>query len=663
MVNATPAILLSTEAIVAKLKGLKLLKLVTKVPFLEQLAKKYWTKQTSLTQWDLDTLLWKTTDTLTTRPLASHRFATLTGETLAFLQYTSGSTGQPKGVMLSHRNLLHNLSLIYQGFGARQDQVGVIWLPPYHDMGLIGGVLQPLYGGFPCVLMSPFTFLQAPYRWLETITSYHGTISGGPNFAYEYCIKKITSEQKAKLDLRSWRVAFNGAEPINHHTLERFDVAFKECGFDRRAFYPCYGLAEATLFVSGGAAGEGYRTVSVSDQALKQHQVLVQGTQTEKDSKQLVHCGRAAQHTVIVNPDTLERCAKQQVGELWLQSDSVTHGYWQRPEETQQFYHASIKGEPEQVYLRTGDLGFIHEEGVYITGRLKDLLILHGVNYYPQDIEYTVGHCHPHIRMGNCAAFSIEVGEEGQTEDRLMVVCEVPSGLASADYQDIAHTINHEIALHHGVPVYKVGLIALKHLPKTTSGKVRRAACRTAWFAEKLPVLHTWQGLTEHAALDAPFTPPPEAGTSVEVAAVVSLIKEWLAHHTKEPIEVFSADQPLTSYGLDSIAIMQLVQALGTQQSQLLDPMIALEHPTILALATAIVTGKGTATRTMLPTVEAQKGPATLVLSSGQERLWFLHQLDPTSTHYHLGAAYHFTGRLEATYVKLACQAVVHRTS
>ncbi len=296
----------------------------------------------------IGSLQWLATDNLETGIEANWQQPDLEKDTTAFLQYTSGSTGTPKGVMVSHGNLLHNAAMTYRCMGHSPKSRFVSWLPIYHDMGLIGGILQPLYGGFPCVFMSPTSFLQRPYRWLEAISKYKGTTSGAPNFAYELCVQKITDEQRATLDLSSWQVAFNGAEPICHKTLERFSNSFAGCGFRREAFYPCYGMAEATLLVSGGDRETrrqrdkeiSYQSKAVDRLALAEDRIVeVFG---EEDSKVLVGCGSSipGQEIVIVNPETFVICPSGEVGEIWVCGDSVAKGYWNRLEETEETFRA-----------------------------------------------------------------------------------------------------------------------------------------------------------------------------------------------------------------------------------------------------------------------------------------------------------------------------------
>ena len=325
----------------------------------------------------------------------------VTPESLAFLQYTSGSTSSPKGVMVSHGNILHNEGLIQRAFRQTARSTIVGWLPVYHDMGLIGNVIQPLYVGAACVLMSPVAFLQSPLRWLQAITRYRATTSGGPNFAFDLCARKVRQAQRDTLDLSSWQVAYNGAEPIRLETLERFSAAFEPCGFRREAFLPCYGLAEATLLVSGSLRTASPRVEHVQAVGLESHRV-VEAAAGDGKAVPLVGCGEVTdgQELVIVHPDSSRRCAPDQVGEIWVAGPSIARGYWNRPEETERNFHARLAETGGGTFLRTGDLGFLKDGELFITGRLKDLVIIRGLNHYPQDIEQTVEKAHATLRPG-----------------------------------------------------------------------------------------------------------------------------------------------------------------------------------------------------------------------------------------------------------------------
>lgn len=438
----------------------------------------------------LAALPWLLSDTLDGAALAeSWREPGARPEDLAFLQYTSGSTATPRGVMVSHGNLLANSALIQKAFGTTTDSIGVSWLPLYHDMGLIGGILQPIYAGFPLTLMSPLTFLQRPYRWLEAISKTGATVSGGPNFAYDIATRKVTPEQRASLDLSRWQVAFSGAEPVRAETIRRFSEAFADSGFRPEAWYPCYGLAEATLFVTGGPAGRGVRFLTLSAAALEKGRA--EPSREAEGMRTVVGCGQQwpDQPALIVDPDTLEPKQPGEVGEIWVTGPSVAGGYWGRAAESEEIFRAQPSGAGnDATYLRTGDFGFFADGDLFITGRIKDLIIVDGRNHYPQDIEQTVEAAHVALRENGAAAFSIEVG----TEERLVVVVEVerehlPGRKGAAPVSEIVAAARRAVAEQHQVALHELVLIKTGHLLRTTSGKVQRRACRQAYLDEALP--------------------------------------------------------------------------------------------------------------------------------------------------------------------------------
>lgn len=429
-------------------------------------------------------------DTLDLR-MAEHWQPTLLAEEdIAFLQYTSGSTMHPKGVMVSHRSLMDNLNKIYNAYAMNEETILFSWLPPHHDMGLIGSILTPLFGGVPVIMMSPFSFLQNPVSWLKNISTYQATISASPNFAYDYCVKRIKEEKKEGLDLSSWQVASNGAEPVRASTMEHFYQAFKAYGFRKEAFYPCYGLAEATLLVTGSTPGTGYKTLSLDKKAFENHQILItqESSTTHYD---LVSCGRLIQTVKIVNPDHLSLCNADEVGEVWVKSPSVASGYWQQPEETKQAFHGVIAGDTSgDVYLRTGDLGFIHDEELVLTGRIKDLIILYGKNHYPQDIEYTLLHAPFHTQLGQCAAFVVQADNEYQ----LTVLCEVKNRFMNEKEQEtLFESIFSRVYQVYQLEIHTIVLLPLKAIPQTTSGKIRRNFCRVHLLDGTLPIIANWR--------------------------------------------------------------------------------------------------------------------------------------------------------------------------
>jgi 8-amino-7-oxononanoate synthase len=411
------------------------------------------------------------------------------GDTLAFLQYTSGSTGTPKGVMLTHANLMHNSASIAYAFEHTRSGSGVFWLPSYHDMGLIGGILQPLYIGQANVLLSPMSFLQKPYRWLKAISRYRCTISGGPNFAYDLCVRKVTPEQRDTLDLSRWCLAFNGAEPVRAETIDQFSKMFEPCGFHREAFYPCYGMAEATLIVSGGfkAALPVVRTFDAA--ALESNQV-VDALADEEGARELVGSGGNLldQRIVIAHPENMTTLPPDQVGEIWVSGPSVAQGYWNRQEATEQTFRAYLQDTGEGPFLRTGDLGFMQDGEVFITGRLKDLIIIRGLNHYPQDIELTVGKSHPRLRPGNGAAMAIEI----DGTERLVVVQEIERR-QQRELAGVFEAIRRDVAAEHDLPVEAIALVKAGSIPKTSSGKIQRHACRQGFLDATLETVAEWR--------------------------------------------------------------------------------------------------------------------------------------------------------------------------
>jgi len=380
--------------------------------------------------------------------LVSHwQQPTVNPDTLAFLQYTSGSTGTPKGVMVSHGNLMNNSEIIYQSFGHSSSSQGVIWLPPYHDMGLIGGIIQPLYGGFPVVLMSPIDFLKKPIRWLKAISNYKATTSGGPNFAYEACLRSVKPEQLAELDLSSWEIAFTGAEPVRFNTLERFASTFEACGFRQEAFYPCYGMAEATLFVSGGLKLAKPNVVYAKKSELEQNRLVITST-SDKDARTIVSCGHSwLEHKIVIaTSESLNSCNSGVVGEILVSGSSVAKGYWNDPNKTKQTFSAYLADTGEGPFLRTGDLGFLQDGELFVTGRVKELIIIRGQNHYPQDIELTVQQSHPALRSDCGAAFTVDVNDE----ERLIVVQEVErSYLRKLNEAEVIGNIRQAITAQH----------------------------------------------------------------------------------------------------------------------------------------------------------------------------------------------------------------------
>lgn len=401
---------------------------------------------------------------------------------LAMLQYTSGSTGTPRGVMVGHDNLLANCEAVYRWLGPEPERRGSIWLPPFHDMGLLGGVLQPLYSGFPLVFMSPMHFIQRPVRWLKAISNYRITLTGGPNFSYEMCTTRIPDEELEGIDLSCWRHAFCGAEPIRWDTLENFSRRFANYGFRHEAFNPCYGLAEATLIVSGKPVDTAPK-VQYFERAALDARRAIPADRGAANTRSLVSCGPIAHEfeVRIVDPDEKTLCEPGVIGEIWVSGSSVTAGYWKRHQENAELFGVGLPDAPG-AYMRTGDLGFLWDQELYITGRMKDMMIVAGRNHYPEDIETTVEDAHPSVTAAG--AFSVEKDDE----ERLIIVAEVRrTGQTSAsDLAGVREAIVTNVTSAHGIAPFQVHLTASRVIPRTTSGKIQRSACKQLFLEGSL---------------------------------------------------------------------------------------------------------------------------------------------------------------------------------
>ncbi|BAY73747.1 amino acid adenylation domain protein [Nostoc linckia NIES-25] len=607
---------------------------------------------------DLESLLWLTTDNLAPGIEDTWEQPSIHRDTLAFLQYTSGSTGTPKGVMISHGNLLHNAATTYQFMEHSPESKFVTWLPMYHDMGLIGGILQPLYGGFPCIIMPPTSFLQRPYRWLQAISEYKGTTSGGPNFAYELCTQKITPEQKQTLDLSSWSVAFNGAEPIRHDTLERFAEAFAECGFRKEAFYPCYGMAETTLMVSGVEKATAPTIATVQKSALECDRVVKSSPQDD-NIYHFVSCGRVIpeQEVVITNPETLNSCQPNEIGEIWVSGPSVGRGYWNRSQETVETFGAYLADTGKGPFLRTGDLGFLDNGELFITGRAKDLIIIRGRNLYPQDIELTAECSHASLRSGANAAFTVEVNNE----ERLVVVQELEFR-AKPNLVEVASAIRQAITEEHEVQVYGVVLIKSGSIPKTSSGKIQRRATRAQFENGELNVVasnilkisdiartETRLQRSELLALS-----PRECQRVLEAYLI-----EILATVLSISADDINIKQPLTTLGLDSLKVFELKNCIEVDLE--IEVLVAdfFEGMSGRSLATKILAQ--ITTKAFISSKSLSKIPPTEVypLSFAQQRLWFLDQLEPGNPAYNISLAVKLKGQLEINLLEQSLNEVI----
>jgi len=412
--------------------------------------------------------------------------------TVAYLQYSSGSTGLPKGVVLRHASVLHNLALIVDNAwddGHDRPPAFISWLPMFHDMGLISGMVEPIYASYDTVLMPPVAFVRRPFSWLRAISDAGRANAAAPNFAYELCARRSKPDQLARLDLSKWTIALVGAEPVRAPTLRLFAETFAPCGFRPEAFFPSYGLAESTVMVSGGPVGRGAVTSTFDAQALAAGQVRLAGPGAK--ARELVGCGQIQPSltVVITRPGTDVPCAEDEVGEILVSSHSVGDGYWNAPEETERTFRAQVRGYGERDFLRTGDLGFVFGDQLFVTGRIKDVIILDGFNHYPHDIELTVGVSHPAIREGFCCALPVDEGDG----ERLVVLAEIgypyqivadPGDAARSVHvtaDEVATAVRRAVAAEHGITVSDVMLLRLGTLPFTSSAKIQRMECRTRY--------------------------------------------------------------------------------------------------------------------------------------------------------------------------------------
>ncbi len=574
---------------------------------------------------------------------------------LAFLQYTSGSTGDPKGVMVTHGNLVANERAIQEGMEVGPADCFVTWAPLFHDMGLIGGLLQPLYSGASLVLVSPRYFLERPARWLELVSRYRGTVSGGPDFAYRLCVERVSGSQALGLDLSRWRVAYSGAEPVRADTMAAFTERFAAQGFAAGAVHACYGLAEATLYVTGVRPGSGLWARHFSAQA------LAVGAATPGDAGDgtaLVGCGSPASgHAVqIMDVASLAPADAGCVGEIWASGPSVAAGYWGKPEATA----ATFVEHGGRRWLRTGDLGFLHGGQLVVTGRTKDLIILRGHNVYPQDVERAIEAEVEAVRKGRVAVFAVQ-GAQGEG---IGAAVEVSRGMQkSVPPRALVEALSAAVSEAVGEPLSAVLLLQPGTLPKTTSGKLQRSACRVAWTERTADAyaIYEWGGFVrggQEAA--APSRGAPDALDGLE-SAVAAIWQDVLRTGAQPPL---ARDDHFFVLGGNSLAATQAAARIAQRFGVAFAPRVLFDHPRLgacaQALREALAAGNGAAPSAVEPLPQALRG-APRPLSHAQARQWFLWKLAPQDAAYHVGAALWLDGPLDAAAAQAALQDVVHR--
>jgi amino acid adenylation domain-containing protein len=580
-------------------------------------------------------LEWLATDTPAALGAARDwRMPGIDAGSLALLQYTSGSTSAPKGVMISHGNFHANVLAITGAVQATGDDRLVSWLPPYHDMGLVAGLLGPLYLGIDTLLLSPSSFLQRPLRWLQAISRHRATISGAPNFAYELCARRVTDEQLAQLDLGSWRIAFCGAERVRAGTLQQFARRFAPARFRPGAFVPSYGLAEATLGVACGAGG-----LQCADAESRTPLATVPADPDPALAARLsVSCGRALPGVGVhvVDAATLQALPDGTVGELWVQGPSVAAGYWGRPELTAQVFGAHIAGGDGTPQLRTGDLGFMLDGQVHVLGRLKDLIILRGANVHPEDVESAIEGVHPALRPAGAAAFGVE--RDG--EEQLVVVQELNPGRHDIDLDAAATALRDAVARALQLPVWQVLLVPAGEVPRTSSGKVRRGSSRERYLAGELEVIHTGNLAAASAAQAS-----PEA--VLQVAQMMAVLLG---------IERMAPDDDFLRLGGHSLLVTQLVSRVRGTLGIELPLATVFAAPTPRRLAAAIAALPADAAR---PDIRPVARDGRLPLTFSQERMWLLHKMDPQGTAYNVAGAARVRGHLDAALLAQAINAVI----
>jgi 8-amino-7-oxononanoate synthase/acyl carrier protein len=536
---------------------------------------------------------------------------------LAMLQYTSGSTGTPKGVVLSNANLMHNVQLICYSFEPHRHGSGLSWLPTYHDMGLVGGVLFSMFYGRPSVLMSPMAFLQKPIRWLRGITKYNVMISGGPNFAYDLCTDKITDDQLAGLDLSSWVVAYNGAEPVRADTLARFTERFSPYGFKPGTFYPCYGMAETTLIVTGSYKGKLPVVRSFDGRQLDARQVVPIDAK-HAHARSLVGCGRVLpdEEVKIVDAETLRELPAGKIGEIWVNSPSVAQGYWNNAEATQATFQAQLASGGKH-FLRTGDLGFIHDGDLFVTGRIKDLIIVRGVNRYPQDIEMTAERASSRIQPQAVGAFAVDLAGR----ERLIIVAEVERARRD-DWSEVIADVRKAVTAEHELPPDAVVLVRFGSIPKTSSGKIQRHACREEFLAGTLQIIAEWRGWEAGEEGVSPAEAPPHAAPDTEPAkeafvspTIAQIVMDHVRAIAKERAKSLNLESNIvTDLGLDSLERLQIANSLEETFGGRFPEDVLAEIETVREVATAIQTYIGAE-----PRVQRHAATASTPWSTGGE--------------------------------------------
>ncbi len=559
----------------------------------------------------LKSLSWVLIDDLHGDPMTEWTPPVLNRNSVAYLQYTSGSTGIPKGVIVSHQNLLTNLSIIDKSHGHNESSVMVTWLPIHHDMGLIYGMLLPFFCGYPCYFMTPQAFVQKPFRWLHAITKFKGTHNAAPNFAFELCVNKISDQEKNMLDLSSWTVAMNAAEPVRAETLKRFSEYFAGCGFKPEYFKPGYGLAEGTLILSTTFRNDLPVMRRFDDTQLEKNNIAVDANPADNESK--IHVGHSCSiedtKIAIVDPNTKIECSEGHVGEVWAKGKSIAGGYWKRDDATEETFHAHIADTGEGPFLRTGDLGFIKDNELYITGRHKDIIIIRGQNHYPQDIEYTVEASHPSLRLGCVAAFPLT---DDNGEENIGIVQEVQKNHEDdLKPEEVFKAIVTAVSEEHELEVSSITLIKAQTIPKTSSGKIQRRACREGFLNNSLSTVAQWNR-GEHKT-----TKELVAAKENKPVANTNELREFLIKRLSAMLEINSDEidpnETFSSFGLDSLKAVQISGELEEFLKCQLPSTLVYDYPSINSLSRFLSGKLDSGSRVITKQHKQEKEPVAIV--------------------------------------------------
>ena len=531
---------------------------------------------------------WVSTNQVDKHLAQNWKYPHITENSLAYLQYTSGSTQKPRGVMISHQQLLENQRVGKLLNDFTSDSIFAGWLPLYHDLGLMAYVIGAIYNDCLSVLMSPIHFLKQPFRWMKAISDYKATHNAAPPFGYDLCVKHTPTEMLDQLDLSSWKVAGIGAETVSMKTIEQFSTYFKACGFNKKAFRPTYGMAETVLYISGGVS-QG-NALTISRKALEKGRVVFTEKNSE-DAYMITHSGHAGSgfHVAIVNQDTFEVCSNGTIGEIWLKGPSVAKGYYENSLATKHIFNAYISDTHEGPFLRTGDLGFIKDKMVYVTGRLKDIIIVHGRNFYPQDIESIAQTSSPVIRKGCCVAFSIHIAGR----ERVFLVLEVKKKfLDKLNPDKTIHDILRSVTEYYELELYAVILVHPNTIPKTSSGKPQRSLCKKEFIEIKLSIIHEWHQNISQAATIQP-TPKALSLKESQKSFALKETKQWLKTRIQQlvstDIQFISDNDCFENFGVDSVGAVTLSGELEKWLGYDIHPFVLYQYKTIDSLSNYIV--------------------------------------------------------------------------